>query len=156
VLAHARALLTSSPQGATDYLDADMRDPDQIITAVTGLLDLTTPVGLMFMGVLGHIADYDEARSIVARLLAALPAGSYLALNEGADTSEALNQAQHAYNTSGAVPYHLRSPEQIAGFFHGLELVEPGVVPVTQWRPDTTPPDDLVDIPQLGGVARKP
>jgi hypothetical protein len=156
VLAHARALLTSSPQGATHYIDADMREPEKIISAVTGLLDLTKPVALMFMGVLGHVADHDEARSIVARLLAALPSGSYLALNEGANTSEALNQAQDAYNTSGAVPYHLRSPEQITRFFDGLELIEPGVVPVTQWRPETTPSDNLANIPQYGGVARKP
>jgi S-adenosyl methyltransferase len=74
----------------------------------------------MFMGVPGHISDYDEARSIARTLLDALPSGSYLTLNEGADTSVTLNEAQEAYNNSGAVPYVLRSPEQIAGFIEGL------------------------------------
>jgi ubiquinone/menaquinone biosynthesis C-methylase UbiE len=152
VLAHARALLTSSPEGATDYIDADMREPEDIVAAAAKLLDFSQPVALMFMGVLGHVSDYDEARSIVRRLLDALPSGSYLTLNEGADTSEALNEAQEAYNNSGAVPYVLRSPAQIAGFFEGLELVEPGVVPVTQWRPEAAATGD---IPQYGGVGRK-
>jgi ubiquinone/menaquinone biosynthesis C-methylase UbiE len=152
VLAHARALLTSSPEGATDYIDADMREPEDIVAAAAKLLDFSQPVALMFMGVLGHVSDYDQARSIVRRLLDALPSGSYLTLNEGADTSEALNEAQEAYNNSGAVPYVLRSPEQIAGFFEGLELVEPGVVPVTQWRPEAAATGD---IPQYGGIARK-
>jgi hypothetical protein len=156
VLAHARALLTSSPEGVTDYIDTDLREPEKIVRAVAQLLDLTEPVALMFMGVLGHVGDYDEARSIVRRLLAALPPGSYLVLNEGVDTSEALNEAQQAYNSSGAVPYHLRRPEQIAGFFDGLELLEPGVVPVTLWRPDAAPAGALAEIPQFGGVGRKP
>jgi hypothetical protein len=156
VLAHARALLTSSPQGTTDYIDADMREPSNIVEAAAKLLDFSTPVALMFMGVLGHVSDYDQARSIVRTLVDALPSGSYLTLNEGADTSPVLNEAQEGYNNSGAVPYVLRSPEQIAGFFEGLELIEPGVVPVTQWRPDTPPSDEAARIPQYGGVGRKP
>jgi S-adenosyl methyltransferase len=128
-----------------------MRQPAQILADAAKLLDFSQPVALMFMGVLGHVSDYHEARSIVRQLLDALPSGSYLTLNEGADTSEALNEAQDAY-ISGAVPYVLWSPEQIAGFFEGLELVEPGVVPVTQWRPET---DAVRDIPQYGGVGRK-
>lgn len=79
----------------------------------------------------------------MSRLLDALPAGSYLALNEGVDTSEELNAAQQVYNDSGAIPYVLRSPAQIAGFFDGLELVEPGVVSVPLWRPD---PADQVSV----------
>jgi hypothetical protein len=149
VLAHARALLTSSPQGTADYIDADMREPAKIVEAAAKLLDFSRPVALMFMGVLGHISDYDEARSIARTLLDALPSGSYLTLNEGADTSATLNEAQEAYNKSGAVPYVLRNPEQIAGFFEGLELIEPGVVPVTQRRPDSPPSAEAARIPPV-------
>jgi hypothetical protein len=109
VLAHARALLTNSPQGTTDYVNADMREPSNIVEAAVKLLDFGKPVALMFMGVLGHVSDYDQARSIVRTLRDALPSGSYLALDEGADTSPVLNEAQEGYNKSGAVPYALRS-----------------------------------------------
>jgi O-methyltransferase involved in polyketide biosynthesis len=159
VLAHARALLTSTPEGATYYIDADMREPEKILEIAGQTLDFTQPVALMLMGVLGHITDYDEARSIVRRLLAALPSGSYLALNDGTSIiSKAFEQAQQGYNQSGAVPYHLRSLEQIAGFFEGLELVEPGVVSCPRWRPDPAdarggPP---AEVDAFGGVGRKP
>jgi hypothetical protein len=155
VLVHARALLTSTPEGRTDYVDADMREPETIQRAAERLLDLTRPVALMFMGVLGHVADYGEARAIVNRLLDSLPAGSYLALTDGTNTDPVANEAQEGYNKSGAVPYYPRPPKEIAGFFEGLELVEPGVVSVTRWRPDdpsSVPPE----VPQYGGVARKP
>lgn len=155
VLAHARALLTSTPEGRTEYIDADMREPDGLLRAAASLLDFSQPVALMFMGVLGHITDYGEARSIVSRLLEALPSGSYLTLNDGTNTSRELNDAQRLYNDSGAVPYHLRSPEQIEGFFSGLELVEPGVVSVPFWRPEPTPGGPPMEIPQFGGVGRK-
>jgi hypothetical protein len=158
VLAHARALLTSSPEGATDYIDADLREPDEIVQAAT-ILDFTQPIALMLMGILGHITDYDEARSIAKRLLDALPSGSYLALNDGTNVvSKAFEEAQEGYNQSGAIPYRLRSPEQIAGYFDGLELVEPGVVSVPRWRPD--PPASRGGLPAeldaFGGVGRKP
>jgi hypothetical protein len=156
VLAHARALLTSSPVGGTDYIDADMREPEAIVAAAAELLDFSKPVALMFMGVLGHIDDYDEARSIVDWLLGRLPSGSYLALNEGTNTNPRVNEAQDAYNNSGAVPYHLREPEQVAGFFRGLELVEPGVVLLPLWRPDDTVAGGGRELPQVGGVGRKP
>jgi S-adenosyl methyltransferase len=155
VLVHARALLTSSAEGATDYIDADMREPETIVQAAAKLLDFTKPVALMFMGVLAHVDDDDQARSIVNRLLDALPAGSYLAIYDGTNTDEGVVEAQQGYDDTGAVPYKLRSPEQIAGFFEGLELVEPGVVMVTRWRPTTTP-DAGAELPSYGGVARKP
>jgi S-adenosyl methyltransferase len=159
VQAHARALLTSTPEGATEYIDADLRDPDKILEAAAGTLDFARPVALMLMGILGHIADYAQARSIVERLLGALPSGSYLALNDGTNViSKAFEQAQEGYNQSGAVPYILRSPQQIAGFFEGLELVEPGVVSCPRWRPD---PADVAgglppEVDAFGGVGRKP
>ena len=152
VLAHARALLTSSPEGACDYLDADIRDPAAILSTAAGLLDFSQPVALMLMGIMGHFTD-DEAYPIVEQLLAGLPAGSYFALYDGADTNEAFNQAQQGYNDSGAVPYHLRSPEQFERYFEGLELVPPGVGPVPHWRPD--PDAEPVEIYSYCGVARK-
>jgi len=151
VLAHARALLTSSPEGGCEYLDADIRDPAAILAAAA--LDFTRPVALMLMGIMGHFTG-SEAYPIVARLLAGLPAGSYFALYDGADTNEAFNRAQHGYNDSGAVPYHLRSPERFERYFEGLKLVEPGVVPVPHWRPD--PDADPVEIYSYCGVGRKP
>jgi hypothetical protein len=152
VLAHARALLTSSPEGATEYLDADLRDPAAILDAAADLLDFKRPIALMLMGIMGHFTD-EEAYPIVSRLLAGLPSGSYFALYDGADTNEAFNEAQRGYNESGAVPYYLRSPEQFARFFEGLELVEPGVVPVPHWRPD--PDSAPVEIYSYCGVGRK-
>jgi len=133
VLTHARALLTSSPEGGCEYLDGDIRDPAAILDAAR--LDFSRPIALMLMGIMGHFTDA-EAYPIVARLMAGLPAGSYLALYDGADTNEAFNRAQQGYNDSGAVPYYLRSPERFERYFEGLELVSPGVVPVPLWRPD--------------------
>jgi hypothetical protein len=159
VLTHARALLTSTPQGVTAYIDADLREPDRIVEAAARTLDFTQPIALMLMGILGHIGDYDETRTIVKRLLDALPSGSYLALNDGTNViSKAFVEAQQRYNESGAVPYHLRSPEQIAGLFNGLELVDPGVVSCPRWRPD---PADAggglpTEVDAFGGVGRKP
>jgi hypothetical protein len=156
VLAHARALLTSTPEGVTNYIDADLREPEKILRGAAATLDLTRPVGLMLMGILGHITGYDLARGVVARLMAALPSGSYLALYDSTDTSEASIEAHRRYNEGGSVPYHLRSPEQIAGFFEGLELVEPGIVPVPQWRPEVAPLDPAVTVDAYCGVGRKP
>jgi O-methyltransferase involved in polyketide biosynthesis len=155
VLAHARALLTSSPEGATAYVDADLRDPQRILELSAPTLDLDRPVGLMLLGVLGHIGDDDQARAIVKRLLDALPSGSYLTVCDGTNViSEAGVEAQRLYNQSGAVPYRLRRPDQLAAFFDGLELVEPGVVSCTRWRPDGDRPPRATDA--YGGVGRKP
>jgi hypothetical protein len=153
VLAYARALLAAQPAGSFEYLDADIRNPEAILAAAADRLDFTQPVALMLMGIMGHFTD-DEAYPIVDRLLAGLPPGSYFALYDGADTNLAFNQAQQGYNDSGAVPYYLRSPERFARFFQGLELVEPGVVPVPHWRPD--PGAEPVEIYSYCGVGRKP
>jgi O-methyltransferase involved in polyketide biosynthesis len=160
VLAQARTLLTSTPQGVTDLIDADLHDPDTILEAAARTLDFTQPIALMLMGILGHVGDDHEARSIVRRLLDALPSGSYLALDDGTDVIDkaAVEEAQGAYNESGAIPYHPRSPEQIAGFFDGLELVEPGVVSCPRWRPDPADVEDgpPAEVDAFGGVGRKP
>ncbi len=124
VLAHARALLTSTPEGACNYLDADIRDPAAILDAAAGLLDFTRPIALMLMGIMGHFTD-EEAFPIVSRLLDGLPSGSYFALYDGANVNEAFNEAQRGYNESGAVPYHLRSPEQFARFFEAWNWWSP-------------------------------
>lgn len=157
VLAHARALLVGTPEGASAYLDADLREPEKILAAATGTLDFKQPVGLILSGIMGHIADISEARTIVRTLVSALPSGSYLSLNDGTSVhaGEIYEQAQDGYNESGAVPYTLRTPDEIASFFDGLELVPPGVVPCPRWRPDqdTTGPEDL---DAVGGVGRKP
>jgi S-adenosyl methyltransferase len=155
VLVHARALLTSTPEGETAYVEADLHEPDAILAAAGESLDFGQPVALMLMGIMGHVGDDEEARSIVRRLLEPLPSGSYLALNDGTNVfSQAFVQAQEGYNRSGALPYHLRSPEQIAAFFEGLELVEPGVVSVPRWRPD--PAGGGAELDAFGGVGQKP
>jgi O-methyltransferase involved in polyketide biosynthesis len=156
VLAHARALLTST-QGVTAYVDADLHDPDTILDAAARTLDFDQPVALMLLGVLGHVSDDDEARSIVKRLLDRLASGSYLVLCDGTNTSQAGVQAQDDYDQSGAIPYRLRSPEQIAGLLAGLELVEPGVVSLPRWRPDPASGDSPPrEVDAVGGVGRKP
>jgi O-methyltransferase involved in polyketide biosynthesis len=158
VLAHARALLTSTSQGATHYIDADLHEPDRILEAAARSLDFTQPVALILMGILGHVTDDGEARSIVRRLLGALPSGSYLALFDGTDTDKAGVEAQERYNQSGAVPYRLRSPEQIAAFFEGLEILEPGVVSCPRWRPDPADGNGgpSAEVAAVGGVGQKP
>jgi hypothetical protein len=157
VLAHARALLTSSAEGATDYVDADIREPGKILAAAANTLDLTRPVALMLIQVLGHIAGDDEAESIVRGLLAGLPSGSYLVISDGVDVAnEGLAAALRGYNESGAATYRLRFPDQIARYFDGLELVEPGVVRVSQWRPDVAPLGPPAELETLGAAGRKP
>jgi O-methyltransferase involved in polyketide biosynthesis len=128
VLTHARALLTSTPEGATAYVDADLRDPDKILQEAARTLDFTRPIAIMLMGILGHIADDNEAQSIVKRLVGGVRSGSYLTMNDGTDTSEEVVEAARIWNQSANPTYHLRSPDRIARFFEGLELVEPGVV----------------------------
>ncbi|MEO3752407.1 SAM-dependent methyltransferase [Streptomyces sp. B6B3] len=156
VLAHAEALLTSDPAGSCAYLHADVREPEEILRQAEKTLDLSRPVGLMLMGILGLVPDADEARSIIARLLAALPPGSYLGLNDGATTDPAYVEAIRRHNAnSGAVPYTPRDPEQITTFFDGLDLLEPGVVSCSHWRLEVTPfglPDEVA---VWGGLARK-
>lgn len=156
VLVHAQALLNSTLAGACAYIEADVRDPDKILAEAAKTLDFTKPVGLMLMGILGLVADYDEARSIVTRLLAALPAGSYMAVYDGSDTDPAYIEAIRRYNSgSGAVPYTPRSPEQIAGYLDGLELLEPGVVSVPLWRPEPNPWGETPEVACAGGLGRK-
>ena len=156
VLAHARALLTSSSEGVAEYVGADVHDPGKILAEAARTLDFSKPVAVIMNGILGHIADDAEARAIVAQLVEGLPSGSYLALSDGSDTSEEGVESMRVYNRSGGIPYNLRSPERITKFFDGLELVEPGVVPRNQWRPDIASTTPTAPSAGYGGVARKP
>ncbi|HET8682377.1 MAG TPA: SAM-dependent methyltransferase [Micromonosporaceae bacterium] len=153
VLAHARALLTSAPEGVTDYIDADLREPDKILAGAAETLDPTRPTALMLLGILGHLSDDERPGSIVRRLMDGLPSGSYLAVCDAVPMSEAAVAAQRQYNENGAAPYHLRTPAAIAGFLDGLELLDPGVVDVTQWRPDGS--CRRAPVQQFAGVGRK-
>jgi O-methyltransferase involved in polyketide biosynthesis len=156
VLTHARALLTST-LATTAYVDADLHDPDRILAAAAQTLDLDRPVALMLLGILGHIDDDEEARSIVRRLLDALAPGSYLVICEGTnDLYPAGVEAQELYNETGAAPYRLRSARQIEEFFEGLELVDPGVVSCPRWRPDPGDHRRFPEMDQVAGVGRKP
>ena len=156
VLVHARALLTSSPEGVTQYIEADVRNPEAILAGAAKTLDFSKPIALMMLGILGHVLDYDEARSIVTRLVAALPSGSYLVVADGTNVvnREARDTANHA-SVEGGLPYAPRSPEQIAAYFTGLELIGPGVVSAPRWRlqPGADVPDE---VDEFCGVARKP
>jgi hypothetical protein len=157
VLTHARALLANTtPEGVTTYVDADFHNPDLIISDARNVLNFTQPIAVMFMGVLGHVADFAEMRSIVARVMAAVPSGSYLMLWDGTATGEAILEGGVKYAETGAVPYLLRSPEQIGQCFEGLEIVDPGLVSLTQWRPDAIVVGKAEPIDAYGAVARKP
>src|SRR6185437_3622193 len=156
VLVHARALLTSSREGASDYVDADLHDSERIVAEAARTLDFAKPVALILHGIMGHVEDDGEAQECTRRLVDALPSGSYLAMSDGANTDEAAVRSMELYKDSGAVPYHLRSPAAFAGFFDGLELVEPGIVPREDWRPSSALPPGARRLPGLVGVARKP
>jgi O-methyltransferase involved in polyketide biosynthesis len=154
VLAHARALLTSAPEGATHYVYADLHEPGKILDAAAETLDFTKPIALILSGIVGHIADDDTAQSIVTRLVDGLPSESYLMLQDSTTLSKANAKALEEYNESGAVSYNLREPEKVAQFFDGLGLVEPGVVPIQLWRPEGAS-DRPAEVNSFGGVGRK-
>jgi hypothetical protein len=157
VLVHARALLTSSPEGVTDYIEADVRDPAKILAEAAQTLDMSEPIGLMMLGILGNVVDYDEARSIVGQFVDAMPAGSYVVINDGTNVinPEGRNAATKASIEAGT-PYISRSPQEIAGYFEGLDLIEPGVVSSPRWRPDLADGADLpAEVDVFCGVAKR-
>jgi trans-aconitate methyltransferase len=168
VLAHARTLLTSSPEGATDYIEADLRGPAAILEKAARTLDFTQPVALLLLLILHAIGDEDEPHRIVAALVDALPSGSYLAITHGAnDVDPDMAEVQSTLNQSSYQQYTFRSQAETRRFFDGLEFVEPGLVQVDQWRPDIPPahstpmPAGLAPMPVgltpiWSGVARKP
>ena len=156
VLTHARALLTSSEEGTTDYIDADLLDPQTLLAQAREHLDFTRPIGLIIMGTLGHFPADEQTYAVARTYVDALPSGSFLALCDSTDTSPQIVEAAKAWNENAAQPIHLRTPEQISAFFEGLELLEPGVVSVPFWRPEESQVGTVREVAQYGGVARKP
>ena len=150
VLAHARALMAA---GRTAYIDCDLHDPETIMREAAALLDLSRPVGLLLVGVLGHIVDPGEAYAVVRGLMAPLAPGSYLILHDSTDENAAFNAAQRAYDETGANPFRLRGPEFISGYFDGLEIQEPGLVTSGAWRPEVDV--EFEELPTRCAVARK-
>ena len=157
VLAHARALLVGSEQGATDYVDADLRDPEAILEAASRTLDLSRPVALMLLGVVNFIGDDAEVRSILDRLIEALAPGSFLVVSHPTDDidQERAHQVAEAWNERGTPKLTIRTAAGIESLFDGLELLEPGVVSCSLWRPDPTEVGDTRPVAEYGGVARK-
>ncbi len=158
VLAHARALLTSTPEGACAYLDADLRDTPRILREAAATLDFSAPVALLLMGVLHCIPDDQDPASLVARLLAAVPSGSYLVVaHPASDVRPAqVGTAATRLNEVMAGGVTLRSRKAVARFFTGLDLVPPGLVQLHRWRPGPAGPDPAHDLANYGAVARKP
>ncbi|WP_203924094.1 SAM-dependent methyltransferase [Rugosimonospora africana] len=157
VLTHARALLTSSAEGATNYLDADLRNPERILEEAAQRLDFDRPIGVILLGVLHLVQDSEDPWAIVGRLMAAVPSGSYLAISHPAlEINPGQQEAQKRYNERVSTPQTLRTQSDVARFFTGLELVEPGLVQVHQWRPEAGDPVPDDGTSAHGGLARKP
>jgi hypothetical protein len=135
VLTHARALLLSRPTGATDYIYADLRDTVKIVAEAGRTLDFSQPIAILLIAVLHFIPDHDDPHGITARLMDAVPPGSYLAITHGASDiqAEAIALGARRYNQLSSVPVTTRSRQQVTRFFDGLDLMEPGVVPIDQW-----------------------
>lgn len=157
VLVHARALLTSTAEGACNYIAADLREPETILGKAAETLDFSKPIAIMMLGILNFIVDTDQARTILRHLLGAIPAGSYLSISHPTTEfdAEPAAVALEFWNSSGATPMCLRSREQLLLFFEGTELVEPGVVSCPRWRPDLADPGEVADVMHFCGVARK-
>ena len=156
VLAHARALLTSSPEGETGYLDADMKDPDAILAGARRLLDFSKPVAIMLVAMLHMLRDEEEPQAIVDRFMATVPPGSFLVISHMASDvqREAMAEMGRRLNESMTQQFTMRTRAQVTGFFDGLTVIEPGVVLTHEWRPDS--PDDAETPGVLwAGVGRK-
>ncbi|WP_431783568.1 SAM-dependent methyltransferase [Streptomyces chumphonensis] len=170
VLTHARALLTSTPEGVTDYIDADLHEPEAILEQASKTLDFSRPVAVILLGVAMFVDDTEEAYRIVRRLMDAVPSGSHLLLSHTitAPGFEDVDEAVRFWNSVGTPKLKQRTPEQITGFFEGLDLLEPGVVSCSRWRPAPavapapggTGAPEQPELPEevafYCGVARKP
>ncbi|MGV9455613.1 SAM-dependent methyltransferase [Streptomyces sp. NPDC003635] len=157
VLVHARTLLTGTDSGVTAYVDADVHDPDAILERAASTLDFTQPVAVMMLGILNFVLDADKARDIARRVMAAVPSGSYLVLTHPTYDDEVGGAGQipamEFWNENATPPITARSGADIAAFFEGLELLEPGLVSCSVWRAES---DSPVAVPQYGAVAVKP
>ncbi|MEU3982094.1 SAM-dependent methyltransferase [Streptomyces sp. NPDC026672] len=158
VLAHARALLTSTPEGRTDYLDEDLRHVDAVLEHASRTLDFGQPVALMLLGVVIFVGDDEDPYGLVRRLTDRLPSGSHLVLSHTV-TSPAMPDVDEAvafWNEHGTPRLTQRTPGDVARFFEGLELLEPGVVSCSRWRPEGGDGEEPEEVAMFGGVARKP
>jgi hypothetical protein len=157
VLSHARALLASSPEGETAYIEADLRDTSTILEGAAALLDFGQPVAVMLLGIMQGIPDEDEPGAIIARLIDAVPSGSYLAVTQIARDIAVEVAAEGARRLAemGSTPVTRRTREEVAGFFAGLELVEPGVVQTHRWHPDPGISADEYEVSAWAAVGRK-
>jgi S-adenosyl methyltransferase len=158
VLTHARALLTSTPEGETAYIDGDVHDPATILREAGRTLDFSRPIGLTVLAVVQFVLDDQEAYAAVRTLVDALPPGSYLVLSHGTNeiNTEASNAAVDYWNEHGTPPMVLRNAAQIAPFFDGLEILDPGIVPCSQWRPEADVFGDPAPVPHYCCVGLKP
>ena len=158
VLAHARALLTSSPEGRTDYLDEDLRNVDAILEHAAKTLDFSEPVALILLGVVIFVGDDEDPYSLVRRLVDRLPAGSHLVLSHTITSPSMpdVDEAVKFWNEHGTPKLTQRTPENVARFFDGLELLEPGVLSCSRWRPEDGDAAEPEEVAMFGGVARKP
>jgi hypothetical protein len=157
VLTHARALLVNTtPEGVTSYVDCDYHETEQLIADARNVLNFNEPIGVMFMGVLGHARTYDDMRRIVSTVMDAVPSGSYLTLWDGTIDSPHYVKMCENYAKTGGTPYIPRPQEEIKAVFDGLELVDPGFGPITDWRPEADKVEYPRPIAAYGAVARKP
>jgi S-adenosyl methyltransferase len=159
VLVHARALMTGNNAGATAFIEADLREPRKILAdpALAATLDLGQPVALMLVAVLMYFRDEEDPQAMVAALVDALPSGSYLAITHPtADFDAEAMAGAVAAAEHGGITLVPRSRAETEVFFTGLDLVEPGVVPVLAWRPDDGPPADPHSAYYYAGIGRKP
>ena len=158
VLSHARALLTSGPDGKTAYVDADIRDTDRILAEAARTLDFSQPAAVMLLAVLHFVPDADDPYKITSRVLEALPSGSFLALSHASSDIETGLVAAGAerYNERSAVPITPRTRAQVTRFFDGLDVVDPGVVPLGHWHPGPLQQFDSSRLPTYCAVGRKP
>jgi hypothetical protein len=155
VLAHAEALLTSSEPGVTAYIDADLRDPGKILSQASRTLDFSQPVAVMLIGVLHFIPDSEDPQGIVDALTGAVCPGSHLTVSHiTKDDYPEMEAFTRAVNDGTAAKSVLRTREEVSRFFRGLELIDPGVVQISKWRPRS---DAEASVPAalLGGIARK-
>jgi trans-aconitate methyltransferase len=158
VLAHARALLASCPDGASDYVDADLRDAGKILESAAASLTFDKPVAILLAGILHCIPDHDGPDTIVAQLMAAVPSGSYLVVAHPAKDVHAIQIGTAAARLNHVMSQQvtLRTHAQVCRFFAGLDLLEPGVVQLHRWRPGTHGPVPAGELANYGGVGRKP
>jgi O-methyltransferase involved in polyketide biosynthesis len=157
VLAHARALLIGTADGACDYIDADVHDPESILRQAARTLDFGQPVAIVMLGIVNFIMDTAQAEQILRSLVGAVPVGSYLVISHPTTEvdAEPMTKAVQFWNQQGSAQMTLRTREELLRFFDGMELVEPGVVTCSRWRPDVEEIDEIVDVTHFGGVARK-